>query len=190
VDRQAVVGALAEPTNELFTIMNLSQLWVDAEVYEKDLDKVRPGQRVQISVIAYPDETFSGRVSYIGDTLDEERRTAVVRTVVENPDRKLKPGMFAAVRIITTEKQNAMILPEGAVLQENGKAVVVIEKADHYRLRQVQLGPTGDGMTEIVAGLDFGDRVVTSGHYQIATQILGGAGSEKVSSVDSTGSAH
>jgi cobalt-zinc-cadmium efflux system membrane fusion protein len=178
VDRQAVVGALAEPSSELFTIMDLSTLWVDAEIYEKDLDKVRPGQRVEISVIAYPEEVFSGRVSYIGDVLDDERRTTVVRTEVANRDHKLKPGMFATVRIITTEKQNAIILPEGAILQESGKAVVVVEEADHYRLREVQLGATSDGMSEIVSGLNVGERVVTSGHYQIATQIMGGAGSD------------
>ena len=173
VDRQAVIGALAEPSVALFTIMDLSTLWVDAEVYEKDLDKVRPGQRVEISVIAYPDEAFSGRVSYIGDTLDEERRTAVVRTVVNNRDRKVKPGMFATVRIITTEKENATILPEGAVLRENGKSLVVIQHADEYRLREVQLGMVADGRVEILAGLSFGEHVVTSGHYQIATQLLG-----------------
>ena len=172
VDRQAVIGALAEPSVALFTIMDLSTLWVDAEVYEKDLDKVRLGQRVEISVIAYPEEAFSGRVSYIGDTLDEERRTAVVRTVVNNGDGKVKPGMFATVRIITTEKENAMILPEGAVLRENGKSVVVIQDADEYRLREVQLGMVADGRVEILAGLSFGERVVTNGHYQIATQLL------------------
>lgn len=172
VDRRAVLGALAEPSVALFTIMDLSTLWVDAEVYEKDLDKVRLGQRVDISVIAYPDEAFSGRVSYIGDTLDEERRTAVVRTVVNNRDRKVKPGMFATVRIITTDKKNATILPEGAVLRQSGKSVVVIQDADEYRLREVQLGMVADGRVEILAGLSFGERVVTSGHYQIATQLL------------------
>ncbi len=178
VDRQAVIGAMIEPSGELFTIMDLRTLWVDAEVYEKDLDKVRPGQRVEISVIAYPDETFSGRVSYIGDTLDEETRTAVVRTVVANPRNRLKPGMFATVRIVTTEKQNAIVLPEGTVLRENGKSLVVIEDDAQYRLREVQLGPTADGMIEIVGGVNSGDRVVTGGHYQIATQILSGRGSE------------
>lgn len=172
VDRQAMIGALAEPSGELFTIMDLRTLWVDAEVYEKDLDKVRSGQRVEISVIAYPEERFSGRVSYIGDTLDEETRTVVVRTLVANPRNRLKPGMFAAVRIVTMEKPDALVLPEGAVLRESGKALVVVEEDAQYRLREVRLGPAVDGMIEIVAGLDAGDRVVTSGHYQIATKIL------------------
>lgn len=173
VDRQAVIGDMAEPSVELFTIMDLSTVWVDAEVYEKDLAKVRLGQRVEISVIAYPEEAFSGRVSYIGDTVDEGSRTVVVRTVVNNGDRRVKPGMFATVRIITTEKENATILPEGAVLRENGKSVVVIQDADEYRLREVELGMVTDGLVEIVAGLSFGERVVTSGHNQIATQLMG-----------------
>jgi len=173
VDRQAVLGAQAEPSSNLFKIVDLSTLWVDADVYEKDLDKVRPGQRVEISVIAYPDETFSGRVSYLGDTLDEETRTTVVRTVVQNRENKLKPGMFATVRIITTAKAAAMILPEGAVVQEGGKSMVVVEEANHYRLREVQVGLTSDGMTEVVSGLNYGDRVVTAGHRQIVAQLMG-----------------
>ncbi|GMQ82207.1 MAG: efflux RND transporter periplasmic adaptor subunit [Rhodothermia bacterium] len=173
VDRQAVIGAMADPSMELFTIMDLSTLWVDAAVYEKDLAKVRPGQQVEISIIAYPNETFSGRVSYIGNTLDKEKRTAVVRAVLKNGDRKIKPGMFVTVRILTTEKENATVLPEGAVLSKDGISVVVIQDADEYRLREVQMGMVADGRVEILAGLSFGERVVTSGHNQIAAQLLG-----------------
>jgi cobalt-zinc-cadmium efflux system membrane fusion protein len=86
--------------------------------------------------------------------------------------------MFATVRITTTEKRNAIILPEGAVLREKGRAVVVVEEADHYHVQEVQLGLTGDGITEIVSGLNFGERVVTRGQAQIVTQILQGAGSK------------
>src|SRR5262249_29523298 len=95
VDRSAVVGAWAAPGAALFTIMDLDSLWVDAQVYEKDLRSLKPGQPVTVSVVAYPDKTFSGQVSYIGSTVDESTRTTVVRTVVANLDRLLKPGMFA-----------------------------------------------------------------------------------------------
>jgi cobalt-zinc-cadmium efflux system membrane fusion protein len=178
VTRNAVIGALAEPSAQLFTIMDLSTLWVDAEVYEKDLNKVRPGQTVEISVIAYPDDIFSGRVTYIGDTVDDEKRTAVVRTVVKNRENMLKPGMFATVRIITGEKRSAIILPDGAILREKGRSFVVTEEGDRFRLREVELGVRGDGVTEIVAGLELGERVVTRGHYQIAAELLGSVASE------------
>jgi membrane fusion protein, heavy metal efflux system len=178
VDRKAVVGALAEPSGELFTVMDLSTVWVDAEVYEKDLAKVRPGQRVEVSLTAYPGETFLGRVKYIGDSLDEDRRTAVVRTVVENSDGRIKPGMFATSRIIVTERPEALVLPEGTVMEQGGRSVVVVEEGSGYGLREVTPGLTGDGMVEIVEGLDAGERVVIRGHYQIATQIMAGAGLE------------
>jgi len=176
VNRQAVIGALAEPSSELFTIIDLSSLWIDAQVYEKDLDKIQLNQKVEISVIAYPNETFLGRVSYIGDTLDEETRTTVVRTVVNNPDRKLKPGMFATVKIITSEKKESMVLPEGAVLHQNGKSFVVVEETGKYIFREVKLGAVNDSIAEVIDGLKFGDRVVIKGHYQIATELMSSAG--------------
>jgi len=178
VDRQAIVGALAEPSSELFTIIELSTLWVDAEVYEKDLDKIRPGQRVEILVAAHPGEIFYGRVKYIGDSLDDERRTTIVRTTVDNRDGRLKPGMFATSRIIVTERDSAIVLPEGTVLERNGRSVVVVEENARYGLKEVSPGIVSDGMIEILDGLVVGDRVVTKGHNQIATEIMAGAGSE------------
>jgi len=178
VDRQAVVGALAEPSSELFTIIELSTLWVDAEVYEKDLDKIRLGQRVEILVAAHPGEVFYGRVKYIGDSLDDERRTTIVRTTVDNRDGRLKPGMFATSRIIVTERDSAIVLPEGAVLEQNGRSVVVVEENARYKLKEVSPGIARDGMIEILVGLEIGERVVTRGHNQIAAEIMAGAGTE------------
>ncbi len=178
VDRQAIVGALAEPSSELFTIIELSTVWVDAEVYEKDLDKIRLGQRVEILVAAHPGEVFYGRVKYIGDALDDERRTTVVRTTVDNRDGRLKPGMFATSRIIVTERDGAIVLPEGAVLEQNGRSVVVVEKNARYELKEVIPGIARDGMIEILGGLEIGERVVTQGHNQIAAEIMAGAGTE------------
>ncbi|MFQ5749174.1 MAG: efflux RND transporter periplasmic adaptor subunit [Planctomycetota bacterium] len=171
VKRSAVVGAWAAPPDELFTIMDLGTLWVDAEVFEKDLSTLHVGQRVDLSVFAYPGKTFAGRIGYISNTLDEENRTATVRTVLENPEKILKPGMFTTVHILTFEKKDVLLLPEGAVLEGGGGHYVVIEDAGRYDLRNVQVGQTSGALVEITGGLDFGEHVVTRGQAQIAAAL-------------------
>ena len=175
VERSAVVGAWAAPPDALFTIMDLSRVWVDAEVYEKDLGALRPGQPVTVSVVAWPDRTFSGQVGTIGATVDESRRTIVVRTVVANPDGLLKPVMFATVGIVTRDARDTLLLPEGAVLQGPGSSQVVVEEDGRYRLRDVQVGVASAGRLEIVGGLSPGERVVTGGQNQIAAELAASA---------------
>jgi cobalt-zinc-cadmium efflux system membrane fusion protein len=171
VERNAVVGAWAAPPDALFTIMDLGRGWVDAEVYEKDLAALRPGQPVTVSVVAWPDRTFSGQVGYIGGTVDESRRTIIVRTVVANPDGLLKPGMFATVGIVTRDARDTLLVPEGAVLQGPRASQVVVEEDGRYRLRDVQVGAASAGRLEIVGGLSAGERVVTGGQNQIAAEL-------------------
>ena len=175
VERNAVVGAWAAPPDALFTIMDLSRVWVDAEVYEKDLAALRPGQPVTVSVVAWPDRSFSGQVGYIGGTVDESRRTIVVRTVVANPDGLLKPGMFATVGIVTRDARDTLLVPEGAVLQGPRASQVVVEEDGRYRLRDVQVGAASAGRLEIVGGLSAGERVVTGGQNQIAAELAAAA---------------
>src|SRR5262245_6713171 len=177
VDRTAVTGAWAEPSAALFTIMDLGTLWVDAQVYEKDLGAVQVGEEVSVSVISAPDRDLSGRVSYVGSTVDAATRTTIVRTVVANPDGLLKPGMFASVRIVTRESSGSLLLPEGAVLQAPDRRQVVVEEAGRYQLRDVRVGATAEGRVEILDGLHAGERVVIGGQNQIATQLATDAAS-------------
>jgi cobalt-zinc-cadmium efflux system membrane fusion protein len=177
VDRTAVTGVWAEPSAALFTIMDLGTLWVDAQVYEKDLGAVHAGQEVEVSVIAAPDRRVAGRVSYIGNTVDDATRTTIVRTVVANADGLLKPGMFASVHIVTRASAGSLLLPDGCVLQLPDRRQVVVEEAGRYRLRDVHVGATADGRVEILDGLRAGERVVTAGQNQIATQLAAGAAS-------------
>src|SRR5262249_36709141 len=175
VERSAERGAWATPTDSLFTIMDLGAVWVDAQVYEKDLAALKPGQSVAVSVVACPGQSFTGQVSYIGSTVDEATRTTIVRTVVANPERLLKPGMFATVRIVTRSTPDTLVLPEGVVLQGPGKAQVVVDESGHYGLREVQLGESSGGLVEIKGGVKAGEHVVTGGQNQIATEIAASA---------------
>src|SRR5258706_1867486 len=101
VERNATIGATVGSDANLFKIIDLSRVWIDANVFEKDLERVKPGQEVKVAVTAFPGSTFSGRVILVSSVVDTETRSVKVRTEVPNPDGRLKPDMFANVEIIT-----------------------------------------------------------------------------------------
>ena len=165
VERNATVGASVGTDANLFKIIDLSRVWIDANVFEKDLQQVRPGQEVKLTVPAFPGSTFSGRVILINSVVDPDTRTVKVRTEVANPDGRLKPDMFANVQIVTALNRTAISIPQSAVLNDEGKSVVFVAEGDGYKKRQVQPGIQNNDRVEIVDGLSAGDKVVTKGNY-------------------------
>jgi cobalt-zinc-cadmium efflux system membrane fusion protein len=165
---EAAPGGVVDADRALFSVADLSVVWVQAEVYEKDLGRIRSGQTANITVDTYPDKPFPAKVTYISDVLDPQTRTAKVRCEVGNPDTRLKLDMFANVALPTTFKKEAIAIPEGAVQQINGKAVVFIRLADtEFQPRPVEVGKTVDGLTEITKGLTKGDPIVVSGAFHL-----------------------
>ena len=165
VERNATVGASVGTDANLFKIIDLSRVWIDANVFEKDLQQVRPGQEVKLTVPAFPGSTFSGRVILINSVVDPDTRTVKVRTEVANPDGRLKPDMFANVQIVTALNRTAISIPQSAVLNDEGKSVVFVAEGDGYKKRQVQPGIQNNDRVEIIDGLNAGDKVVTKGNY-------------------------
>ena len=165
VERNATVGASVGTDANLFKIIDLSRVWIDADVFEKDLPRVRPGQEVKLTVTAFPQSTFTGKVILINSVLDPETRTVKVRTEVANPDGRLKPDMFANVQIVTEVNRAAISIPQSAVLSDQGKTIVFIAEGNGYKKRQVQAGIQNNDRVEIVDGLTAGDRVVVKGNY-------------------------
>jgi cobalt-zinc-cadmium efflux system membrane fusion protein len=170
VERNATIGASVGTDANLFKIMNLSRVWIDADVFEKDLPRVRTGQEVKLTVTAFPQSTFSGRVILINSVVDPETRTVKVRTEVANPDGRLKPDMFANVQIVTDVNRAAISIPQAAVLNDEGKTIVFVAEGDGYKKRQVQAGIQNNDRVEIVDGLTAGDRVVVKGNYLLLEQ--------------------
>jgi len=170
VERNATVGASVGTDANLFKIIDLSQVWIDADVFEKDLPRVRPGQEVKLTVTAFPQSTFSGRVILINSVLDPETRTVKVRTEVANPDGRLKPDMFANVQIVTDVNRAAISIPQSAVLNDEGKTIVFVAEGNGYKKRQVQAGIQNNDRVEIVDGLTAGDKVVVKGNYLLLEQ--------------------
>ena len=156
-------------TLELFTIGQLDPVWVLGDLYEADLARVGKGARVAVSVVTYPDRVFEGTVDWISGTLDPQSRTAKVRVVIPNPDRALRPEMYATLTV-AVEGRRALAVPRTAVLRLRDQTFAFVEKDAtpdgrlrfERRLVSVEEGPSGDRVA-VLRGLASGDRVVTSG---------------------------
>jgi cobalt-zinc-cadmium efflux system membrane fusion protein len=170
VERNATIGATVGTDANVFKIIDTSRVWVDANVFEKDLPRIRVGQGVKLNVTAFPGTTFSGRVIFINSVVDPDSRTVKVRTEVPNPDGRLKPEMFANIEIITDVNSTAISVPQSAVLEDGGKSVVFVAEGNTYKQRQVQLGIKNGDRVEIIDGLNAGDKVVVKGNYLLLQQ--------------------
>jgi cobalt-zinc-cadmium efflux system membrane fusion protein len=187
VSRAVSLGEVVDPSATLFVVMNLSDVSVEADVYEKDLAKIRKGQAAETRVNSYPDRVFAGKVTYVSEVLDPESRTAKVRCGVPNASGLLKPEMFANVTIITARRGGAVLIPREAVLDEAGKKVVFTPCRDceedtkagrsvcgSYDKREVEVGPAHDGRVEVPRGVKPGEEVVIVGAYQLKTALSSG----------------
>ncbi|MBI3950152.1 MAG: efflux RND transporter periplasmic adaptor subunit [Acidobacteria bacterium] len=167
-------GELVETERELFTIADLSTVWVQADVYEKDIALIREGQEVKILVDAYPGETFIGKLTYVSDFLDPQTRTAKVRCEVANSPaaRRLKLEMFATVHIPTQIGREAVMVPATAVQQIDNQPVVFVKIGDsEFQKREVQLGTESNGWVEVTSGLKAGEQVVTQGAFMLKSEL-------------------
>jgi len=171
VDNNVALGAMVDQTSEILTVLDPSVLCVDADIYERDIAAVRKGQEVEVTVPAYPDLVFKGRIQYIGDVLKEETRTVAVRTEVENEGYRLKPGMFASLTILIDRQARALTVPQAAVLDDRDRKIVFISKGAEFFPRVIVTGPKMDGVIEVLSGLAEGDRVVTKGNYQLKSKL-------------------
>ena len=166
-------GELVGPDRELMTISDISSVWVLADVYEKDLAKVRMDTDVDIRVDAYPDRVFKGRLTYISDIIDPQTRTAKVRCVVANADGALKLDMFAKVTVGTTDSREAVVVPAAAVQQIDGRSVVFErQSAERFIRRDIEVGVTAGETVEVRSGLKGGETVAAAGSFYLKTAAL------------------
>jgi cobalt-zinc-cadmium efflux system membrane fusion protein len=171
VESAAVVGAMVDASHQILTVVDTRVLWVDAEIYERDIAQVRLGQRAAVRVPAYPDEVFEGAVVYIGDMVKPETRTIAVRTEVPNTAQRLKPGMFANVVFQTGERPSVVSLPAQAILEDAEGHLVFVRTTAGFEPRLVELGAQDNGNREVVRGVSPGDAVVVAGHYQLKSRL-------------------
>lgn len=177
IERTATQGEVVSPDKTLFTVADLSALWVVIDIYEKDLGRLRTGTAVKVTTAAYPDKNFKGIISYIGDVMDDKTRTVKARVVVENTGRFLKPGMFAAVTIdakgVQTEK--AILIPEEAVFLDGSRNYVFIRTApEKFEMREIAVGRTLGNRLEVTSGLNGGEPVAVKGAFILKSELKKG----------------
>lgn len=166
VDRQVGPGQFVQAGSgtPLFTVADVTHLWLVANVRESDAPHVRVGQRVVVDVPAWPGRTFEARLSYVAAAIDPATHRLPVRARITDPHGDLKPEMLATFSIVTSNERVAVAAPESAVvLDGDGARVWVVERGDLIRARDVTLGRRSGGRAEILAGLRPGERIVTRG---------------------------
>jgi len=171
IERKAGVGQIVQAGtgDPLFTIADLSSVWINADVYEDQLTHIRSGELMKLTTPAYPTETFTARVDQIGSTIDPDKHTVAVRCVVANPGRRLKPGMFASVVLSSAATIEVLTVPSSAVVAEGDQRSVFVEESPgKYVKRAVETGKEINSATIIRSGLKEGERVVVRGGLLIS----------------------
>lgn len=170
IDKKVVQGQSIQAGEELYTIADLSDVWVEAQLREEDAGRVGVGAAATLQFTSYPGRPFTGRITYIDPILGEQARTVKARITVSNSDGRIKPGMYATV-ILNSSTQNALTVPRSAVVQTGERALVFVDLGNGRLIAQaVRLGRTGGDYVEILSGLSSGQRVVTSAQFLIDSE--------------------
>lgn len=178
VEKNVVEGARIGPGATVFRIADLSRVWVEAEVFERDLPLLRVGQEAIVTFEGFPGETFRGRVTYAYPTVSVEARTGRVRLELANPGLRLKPGMYAEIRVdVPGVRDRALQVPRAAVVHTGERSVVFVRHTDGTLVpHEVTTGLASGDRIEILSGVEPGDRVVSSAAFLIdAESNLGSA---------------
>ena len=169
LEKPAVQGKRFMAGEVLYQIADLSQVWLLAEVFERDLGQVRIGQTANIRVDAYPEQVFAGKVTFVYPMFTPETRTARVRIELANPQALLKPAMYARAEFLSRRgKGRVLSVPDSSVLDTGTRQLVLVERGEgRFEPRPVKLGAHGDGYREILEGVAAGERVVVSANFLI-----------------------
>jgi len=169
-EKMALRGMYVKPGMPLYKIADLSQVWIYADIYESDLPLIKVGQEATVTLSYLPGESFQGKVTTIYPYLNEARRTATARLVLDNADGKLKPGMYANVEI-TAPVTKGLAVPESAILDSGLRQVAFVAKAGGlFEPRVVKVGPRINHDIIVLEGLTEGDKVVTHGTFLIDSE--------------------
>lgn len=170
--RNITRGEVVEPQQKLFTVADLSDVWVVGNVPEKDVQFIRKDQKVNVIVSAYPHAIVPGTITYIGDVLDPATRTMRLRVTVLNPDWLLKPEMFATVLVYAASTPDALTVPLAAVQNgPTGKTVFVRQGANDFEVRTVKLGDERGEVVTVLDGVSAGEQVVTKGSFVLKSEV-------------------
>lgn len=178
VERPVSLGQVIQPEDTVGVVMDLSSVWMQVDAYERDLSQLAVGQKVSAFVSAWPEREFKGDIQSIGATIDRRSRTLKVRVVIPNPDGALKPGMFAKVSLAGSkgEAREGLFAPSAAVQRDGDKSIVFVPLSEtEFRTRSVETGVASEGWIQITRGLAVGEKVVTTGAFQLKSEARRGS---------------
>jgi Cu(I)/Ag(I) efflux system membrane fusion protein len=170
VEKPAIEGMRFNTGDPLFKIADLSQVWVMADIAEQDLGQVQNGQAAHVSFVAFPGESFTGKVDFIYPALMANTRTARARILLSNKDRRLRESMYAsvAIDIPMTASGPVLTVPDSAIIDSGTRQVVLIAKGSgRFEPRVVKSGMRGGGQAQILSGLKAGDQIVVGANFLI-----------------------
>ncbi len=172
IARNVTRGEVVETTEKLFVVADLSEVWVVANIPEKDIPYIRPNGTAEVRVAAYPDDVFTAKITYVGDVLDPTTRTMSVRLELPNPQGRLKPEMFATVRIHSETEPEALLVPEAAVQRDRNRTFVFVQRdAQSFEAREVRVGTSNGQVVKILDGLREGEPVVIQGAFILKSEL-------------------
>jgi len=178
IGRKLTRGEVVETTENLFVIADLSEVWVLANIPEKDIPFVHSvhasgGTQVDVRINAYPKEVFKGTITYIGDVLDPITRTMQLRIELPNQDGRMKPEMFSTIRLYSESQPDRLAVPEAALQRDQGRTFVFVQRgANEYEMREVHIGESNGTLMSILGGLNEGEQVVTHGAFVLKSELL------------------
>jgi Cu(I)/Ag(I) efflux system membrane fusion protein/cobalt-zinc-cadmium efflux system membrane fusion protein len=172
LQRNVVEGARVTAGADLYRIGDLTQIWVTAEIYEFDAPWVEVGQQAQMELSHEGGRVLDGRVAYVYPTLNEVSRTLTIRLEFDNPDIRLKPGMFTTVYIQYRRRDDVLAVPTEAIIDSGRRKIVFVSVDDgRFEPREIVTGLTGDRhMTEVLSGIEAGEQIVTSGQFLLDSE--------------------
>ena len=175
VEKKITAGSYIRPDmgDYLYSISNLKNIWIYANVYETDISRVKEGYAVKVNTLAYPDKTYDGKIDKVSQVLDSSSKALRARIVLENPDMLLKPEMFARITVLNQGGAEALCIPTSAIISINGKNYVVVftSKEDVKNVEVSVIKTVGD-KSYISEGLDEGVKVITKYQLLIFNQLL------------------
>lgn len=178
IGRKLTRGEVVETTENLFVIADLSEVWVQANIPEKDIPFAHSvhasgDRQVEVRINAYPKEVFHGTITYVADVLDPVTRTMQLRIELPNRDGRFKPEMFATIRLFSEAQPDRLAVPEAALQRDQGRTFVFVQRsANEYELRDVHVGDSNGTFISILAGLNEGEPVVTHGAFVLKSELL------------------
>ncbi|MCL5124606.1 MAG: efflux RND transporter periplasmic adaptor subunit, partial [Deltaproteobacteria bacterium] len=170
LDKNAFSGMNVEPGMNIFTIADLSHVWVMADIYEQDISWIKLGQKAALALTAFPGKSLIGSVAFISYTLEPSTRTMKVRFDFDNPNEQLRPGMYATVEI-QINMGKALAIPESAVIDTGLRKIVFVSTGKgRFEPREVQLGYKAGSYYQVISGLEINEEVVTSAQFLIDSE--------------------